>query len=889
MTLSWDSQRASGTWRRYGLMLAVATFATMLSVACGGGSGGSSTSTGTEVFGTQGIELPSEVSAVSSTTGVAGAEGIMSLLRPRAYGTMAAADLPDTSDYHTIIVRKFVEVRALEVFDILADIFDAVRQTHYEDHVGDGWYKCMVAFKDTGGDGANQTRLEDWYINSRMFDTGTGSENRVQIKMKSNNGPGGGAELIRVETIIREAPTRNSDDTLADMGDWEIKAIFSGTNYFHATASVLEGGESQVTLEESFTMEEGPGGGSIEEHTRAVIIRSATDGYGVVEYNDWQSCMGPCEGSPPTVEVSFAYNENYLTIQPAGGDSTSYDRNDDHELVHRYALFDSTTGTDIEKSKNFGFPVRTESGQHGWYGAWQDRHELWLDGQAATSGTSVTRDGLPPEQTPPTYTTKRFSGAMNRVDLVQGSMDQLDGVTAEIHIWNDYRLRWNAAETRWDLCVGFDGFGGCETESDFTSKLPVLQMPGEKDRFWVNVHGCNEGEPGQWSCTDYVYDTDGFYLATFGQNGPESTGTPLDTGSLSDGAELWASVGGQGYIEYTGEFSGPTSTTGWVQKTLLDFDQDTWTPSFSTTGDSEFQFEMGREYFVNQRGSNLRVTRVAENDNAADYAVYMEAHKVAKPVADLSAVIADGAQLVDGWDQEGSSKYVLNTTTTADNYLLLEYAVLSERDEGDGKSVGDVVTQDMWGLRVDGDESPISEAVLYNWEYQGENDGWGGVTYLVDGEGDYVLLDEPLRFEAIALASTDDLVQERAENEWISYALTFDGWLQGVPDPWFELQRIGFEGSDIPAVLAKNVRIPDGTLLTSSSDSTTYYIKAVDVGIFLGFVTAFPNGEQPSLSPAATIDLETDLPDFVAPTLDTTIPTDAELLYVEGIPVSTES
>ncbi len=60
-----------------------------------------------------------------------------------------------------------------------------------------------------------------------------------------------------------------------------------------------------------------------------------------------------------------------------------------------------------------------------------------------------------------------------------------------------------------------------------------------------------------------------------------------------------------------------------------------------------------------------------------------------------------------------------------------------------------------------------------------------------------------------------------------------------------------------------------------------------DVGIFLGVVDAFPNGTAPDLTKALSLDLDA-LPAFVAPDIGEEKPEDAELLYVEGVPVTPE-
>ncbi len=260
----------SGAWLCSTVLITLFTLGT---IGCSSG-GGDAVSDAAEVFDTQGISLPSEVSAVSSKSDGESPSSVMSLLNPQLYRLMAVDDLAAESDYNTVPVRKFVEIKALEVFDILSEVFDGVRQTHYEDHVGDGWYKAMVAFKDSGGDGSNQTNMQEWYVRSRMFDDDGTMRNNVQLKIVENDGPGGQPQVIRVETDITDAPTTNDDGSLADMGTWEIRALFgeSGDGHFHATASVLESGASRVTLEETFV--EDMEGQEMTVGTRALIIRS---------------------------------------------------------------------------------------------------------------------------------------------------------------------------------------------------------------------------------------------------------------------------------------------------------------------------------------------------------------------------------------------------------------------------------------------------------------------------------------------------------------------------------------------------------------------------------------------------------------------------------------
>ena len=54
--------------------------------------------------------------------------------------------------------------------------------------------------------------------------------------------------------------------------------------------------------------------------------------------------------------------------------------------------------------------------------------------------------------------------------------------------------------------------------------------------------------------------------------------------------------------------------------------------------------------------------------------------------------------------------------------------------------------------------------------------------------------------------------------------------IQLQPMPELPADIAHFEGGDLPSILSNNVRIPDGTELTDSSNgATTYYVRAVDV------------------------------------------------------------
>ncbi len=890
--------------------------------ACGSGSSSS--------FSGSALSVPTEVSAVSTKSSSGGNSATFAASasipsppdgkEPSSYKHVglksivhsihsAASDLPAASDYTAFPVKKFVEIKALDQFSMIEQIFDAFSQTNYEDNVGLGPYKCKVAWEENGEGGTTITQLQTWTINVEVIADGSDAADAngiTRITMWTEEIEDGETSLVRALVQIDEAPTFADDGSMLTLGVWSINAEFgSQTNaedYFYADAIIIDesANESRLRIIDQFVEEQG--GSTFPAGIKAVIYRSPEQGYGAVEVPDWGSCFGQggwqCPNGVPLKEIKFSYNENYLTVDEDSV-QTSFDRNDEHEIVHRYKLFKASDGSDIEKDLDFGFPVVTEDNQFGWYGAWQDRHQLWIGGQSLADGTVVFNDNVAPGQSASQYTVDAFSGSLSKITLVQGDLAQVLNIPAQVWIGDCGKLVWDTGTSKWNLCVGDDGMGACDSEQDFTNSLPSLEnLGGNGNQKFINI---NHFDFDAQQMTNYVYLTAshpdagsgaGFYEATQGQNGQfTSNGTMLNTGALADGFDMWFCASGMTYIEYVADFDGPVTTSGWVEKVLTDFDQTTWTPTFDDDEDREFRFEQFRQYFISNKGMNFRVTRVAESSPAvaADYEVFQEVQEVAKPGSGLSDTYTNGTVLVNSWDPENNSTYVLETNPNSANYLLLKYNTVGSNDSNNNVSVGDVVTGDQWGLMVQGTTGGPLEVgdVMYNYEYQSQGEFQGGVTYLVDSNGDHVLLSEPLRFSAIPLANTNNIVQNHDSSQWLSYSLMFDGHMSGLPDSWWELQKIGFTSASsdkIPNVLSKNVVIPDGTLLTDSTSGLQYYTKAVDVGVFLGFVVAMPLG-APDMTAASALVLANEIPAKTANGVSTSVPS-GTLKYVEGKAVS---
>jgi len=886
------------------LLSSVAAAVALALAGCGGGGASSSSSSSglTNSSGetlsavTTGFSLPSEISAVpANTTNVAASmRGLNSALRSfsRAAGALSA-----TTDYGKAQTKKFVEERALEQFEIVEEVLSAVGQTNYAlpANVNAGPYTAMVAWTDDE-DGREIKTLEPWVVDSRMIVINGVDVNRVLawIEEPDRDNPGG-TQLVKAEFLITQAATVNADGSFADYGIWDLNVSFndSENNYF-AAKSTIDGGVNTIEVHEK-------GMGEGDSEMKGILVRSGTSGYGKVSYPDWESCWtggdnscGP--GSPPPVkEAQYAYNAAYLAVDAdinddgLGANAVAFkDRDPDNavEMTHRYGLFydENTTaagvtaGDDVEKHTSFGFPVSFTAGgynEHAYYGAWQGRHELW-GGDPETgiaAGTVVSRDDRGPNSAAVSYVvSEKFNGTLTKRTLVDGSLADIQNIPVETFINKNYDLRWDQASTAWKFCEGYSDWDfntnpptptcrdfaddTVKVVSDFTDFDSLIVAPG--DRKHVNV--------GRWDNTNsvninYLYGNPaggsgaGFYEAeeVQGNHGPQiQLKDPLQLYTPTDGDNLYVNVGGSIYIEFDG--------TSWVQKTLTNFDQQTWTPTFDPAGDIAFEPELGGEYYINNQGASFVVKRKNDTGTAADdYDVFTELQSAANPVNAASFLPAATSYLATPWQPE--LRYELETNAADSNYMKLVYITDDPNTQDvDESTTITVVTNGQWGLQpfnvsnqpldvdnavvtVDGYGIPsgATRPVEFNWEYS--EGGWGTQQFLCTTDcsvaANYEILDNPIALDPVTIGSK-------------TLSLQFDGWMHGLPDMYHELAKNNWQMT--ADLSSKVINIPAGTAVSDGTND--YYIKPLEISMFLAVV---PNNTAgvPDITSAAGVDLST--------------------------------
>ncbi len=825
--------------------------AVMLSLglaACGGGGSGSGTS-GDSGGAVTGFSVPTEISAVP--TNQAGGNSKQSL-KSKLLVSKAATD-PET-DYSNAQTTKFVEEHALEQFGIVEDIMKSLSQTHYADteNINQGPYKAMVA-QPGEHNGTAEKQLQPWVVDSTMIVENGQDVNRVQVWIDDVN-KDGTPRTIKAEFKIFASATKKADGSYQDYGGWNMNAGLGATDSFTASAAVGANGEAIIKIHEISS----DNGGSPFE-TKGILNKSDASGFGTVVFPDWSSCNSP-NCTPTLTEAQYVYDADHLAVQ-TGSDPVQFkDRNTVTDMTHQYGMYDSVTGQDVTKVKSFGFPVRYTDGsgvqQYAYYGAWQGQHQLWANGVTVPAGTVVTREDRNSNQTAESYTVSQpFIGTLVKRTLVTADIGDILNIPVETFVNVSYNLQWDG--TNWIDCqnLDFNTFPpACGAGSSLITDFSFLVANPNDHRKFI---GINHWDNNTQTNTDLMYDPNGgsgagFYVAT-----RDSMGNLTNTGTLftpsGPGDQLFANIGGSIYIMYNG--------TGWVEKTVLSFDETTWTTTFDPTGDKAYTPDLNREYYINNQGANYVVKLISAGPDVYD--VQIELQSVANPV-NVTTFLAAGAYFKPQWDNGSGVSYQFVTDSASPNFLKLVYKSVGTQP---GVNIGDVVTGGQWGLMAF-DSNDASTGVQFNWNYPSQGQTFGTLTYLIDGAGAYKLLDDPIRLAPVTL--TNNAGQSK------TLALQFDGWMGGLPDLYQDLQKNNFVMT--ADIAGKAINISAGTLVTDAVDSTkSYLIKPLEMSEFLNLISDPGNLD---LALANAIDLST-VPTFVDPNMGA-MPTTTGVKYSEG-------
>jgi hypothetical protein len=848
----------------YTAQLTVSTSTTIKAIAVAPGYAnsdlGSAAYVITAAVALRGIALPGEVSALP--TKGSGSSALRSgALRAGAVST-ALASPPAGSDYDKAETFKFVSEQSLAQFDILNTIFTAMAQTHYDDPavVNQGPYSAMVTWQEKSQQGQDQKQLLKWVVNSTRASETAPNVVKAWFQQSMMDKQ---LHTIQAQVVIEVAPTQNADGSYTDYGVWrmDVKVFDQMPFRFVATASKDPQGRAVIKMEQS---EPGPGGTPVR--TQGIVVKSASDGSGKVRYPDRENMMG--SGPPPIVEVVYAYNPQIVTLQKDAAAATTKDRNVFVDIVNRYGLFDATTGDDVSRARRFGFPIRaTVAGadSFGYYGAWQGRHQIWANGNSSLApDVTVNRADVPPGTTGAVYTTSPvYTGILVKRSFADAALSDIAGLV--VQTWDNESFEIGFDGTKWctNPMLGYPPGtppppgpppGVCQGtySADFTDFGRLVSNANDKFR---NVMLFQPPTGPNIPSINLVYlslpDDPGFYEAEM-LNGQWTRKDGAAKKVFQDRDHVQVNVGGMIYLSY--------DSTGWVRKIVDTMDPQTMQATFKAGGDP-YALVSGREYYFNNSGTNYIVKKSIDGVTT----VQLELQSAANPV-NVATIVPAGTVFEQQWCGQGTCSTYEFVTDKANTqkFMKLVFKTVSDADKTSTtpRAVGDVVDFGMFGLKA----TVAGQALQFNWDYPMGNQMGGQQQFLLDTGGNYVMLDDPIRLDAIEITS--------AAGTKRTFTLQFDGnWMQGLPGLWDDLRASGFQATE--AIKQKAFSVPSATVMGS------YIVKQLQVSEYM----AQSSAAALDLAEAKGIVLDGNVPQFQPHGMGD-IPAGAPLKYSEGKPVA---
>jgi hypothetical protein len=468
--------------------------------ACGGGGSSSSTSS-TSSGGSGGsaataLSTPDQVDVVSASqdTTAALSSNLRAALRARAFNSVG-------TDYTTDEQNLHVWHPALEPVESVNSILCFIGQLQADDMLNQGDYIALIddASCDKGGGdesgSGNQSAGADQvpsFVESIANVSRADGNSPMIINMwvpEMEMGGGGETKTIKARIEVTEAPSANkpfgefrmsfgmfTDDGATASGGGEL------------ATSTSSNGQLGLTLYESSP--ENFGGNDVVFTQRASILTNAAQTAGVAVTQSSITGDVPEEMlEEGNFGYALAYDSDHVLVNKADtfanltadpSEESCLSRNDFHEAVWRYNLYNADTGARI--TLNSGFPFRYESSEgtaRGHVGYWG----VWTDGDNLTNGQTITKENFGDDNaTPETYTVVTAPGRLIKNTVTSLPVTELDGIQFNFYDEalgaTDYD-QWVVEYLEDSSPAGFYKmagmtYGGNNTPSQQTEITPVL-------------------------------------------------------------------------------------------------------------------------------------------------------------------------------------------------------------------------------------------------------------------------------------------------------------------------------------------------------------------------------------------------------------------------------
>lgn len=804
------------------LFYALSITASLALIGCGGGSSGGGGAANPEM---EGLGVPSQIAAVDNDSGGASSQfaaagwAFIHVANATADpdGFAATSDIKKDMAFRSSIIDTGSQ--GVGPGEMLQEIFEMMDQIEYQDTrvcaSSQGAavpYIAIVGVKDRMPNGQNKETSEKWTIKSWNNFDGSGNRTSTTVWGWVDLPPEHGepAETIRFELVVTEAPDIGTDGS-GSLGAWEMCAGISQEgipnehNWIWAKAeqTTNEQGDAieVVKLKDVF---------GTEEITSMEFYKNRTQGTGwgranglLMDFEDHHGPEGGGGGGGPDMEETYlAYNTTTIQIDDHDYNTNAWtetqylDKSELAKFVDHYGLYnidgshlDMTVGKPIIRTNGEG---KTE---FGWATAFTGRYQIFAGFDAVEAGTEWTEDGVPPGQTPETYTVVVDPQVLERRDVkvLTSFPENKRNQPQMVNLNQFYILRYTSS--KWYICEDFGGTVSEEASATFLDSLDASDQP----ELWVWANTWAGSPP---VCTEYVYDADEdkFYEASPDhQTGKLVKDSPAVALTPSEG--LFMNVGVNGMI---GCMHNGTNLM------KVPFSGSQFNPTFDVPNASILTLDNGQEVFFFDHISGTSI--VYRKDMNGNESILMENYTTVNRF-NVDDIVANGAVFESLWDSNAST-FTLDKVT-----MKLEYYTVNQEDQNNGKSAGDPLTDCAWGLTIQGSASGSAEFNYRPTTVDGNE--WEQLKYLQKADQTYVQFSDPIRFDDISVPTESQRASGAAQSEWPPLALFYDGHLGGIYDPYQDF--INADG-DPTSLKDKMQIIDDYTILTDADTSTQYVV-----------------------------------------------------------------
>lgn len=420
--------------------------------ACNSSSGGSSNDDGDD-----GDNNVSNDTVVLSGSEVAMPEQ-MQLVSPSEGGNAAPADtssLAANSDYNTARQNTYVELDATRPIGFIDELLCFTNQTQPLQFVGEGaylaWNNEARCFQDNSegeeDDGGNNSVS---FINVVAQVTQANDTAPLDVRawipdFAGDSGEDEGPATILMKGTVTQVPSEANPYGVFTLAYGLLPSLTSPESESIGRGQVsglgATNGTASFTLYQNESWEDN--GQTINCEITATVDYNETTETGVARTGNDCTPERPWE---PNAVYGLAVNEDYIHMAVAESntelDAGTYSsevclaRNLYSEVVWQYALFDGTTGAEVEI--NSGMPVKIDYddngsyegwGHVGYWGAWREEGEF-EDGETVQEATYDDTVGE-------TYTVRVSPGRLVRMGVESSTLAELAGVQFQSWLGED--------------------------------------------------------------------------------------------------------------------------------------------------------------------------------------------------------------------------------------------------------------------------------------------------------------------------------------------------------------------------------------------------------------------------------------------------------------------